>query len=64
MKKEDQKLQEIDRRLYELRSNLESIFPVWNVADRRIKNLQLEIKSLENERIDLKEGQLSFDDKF
>lgn len=57
---EKQRLKEIDDRLMHLKHTLEGIVPIWIQVDRRKKTLELEIKVLEEKRIELSQGQIEF----
>lgn len=54
---EKHKLKEIEERLAKTRHTLEGIIPIWNQVDRRKRQLELDIKLMEDERLKLLNGQ-------
>lgn len=64
MKKEELRIKDIDKRLSDLRHKLEVLIPIWNQIDRRVSSIQGEIKYLEDEKMKLSEGQMTFDGTF
>lgn len=61
MSNEKVRLAEIEDRLKKQRHVLEGLLPVWTQVDRRVKHLQNEIGTLEEERSTLLNGQTEFD---
>jgi hypothetical protein len=63
---ECRKIREIESRIQNAKKSLADILPIWNVMDRKVKNLQNEIKFLEDEKFRLFDGQtiMSFDTNF
>lgn len=62
--RETNRVVEIDQRLSKLRHTFEGFLPIYHQLDRKIKGLQLEMKSLEEERVKITQGQLMFDVPF
>jgi phosphatidate phosphatase PAH1 len=62
----DKRIDEIEAELITLKNVYEQIFPIWNTIDRKIKQVDLRIKFLTDERSKLKNGQieLKFDENF
>jgi hypothetical protein len=60
------KIREIESRIQNAKKSLADILPIWNVMDRKVKNLQNEIKFLEDEKFRLFDVQtiMSFDTNF
>ena len=61
---EKKRLGEIDAELQKLRHLLEGLMPIHMQVDRKVKHLELRIKFLENERLELSQGQLRIDVDF
>jgi len=59
-------IKSIDEKIKHLRHTIEGILPIWEQVDRRIQQLSLDIARLENERLNLANGQteLRFDVEF
>lgn len=62
--KEIKRIEEIEENLKHLRHTYENLLPIHSVVDRKKRNLELEIKVLDDERIKLSQGQLIFDPNF
>ena len=62
--KKDARIQEIDNRLSKIKHILEALIPVWSQVDRRVNALKAELDHLNEEKIKLTEGQLTFDGTF
>jgi hypothetical protein len=63
LKSSDQdKLKEVELKLKMVRNTYENILPIHSAIDRKKRLLELDIKILEDEKFDLINGQLNFDE--
>ncbi len=61
--KEAIKLQELESRLAMAKNTYENILPIYHAIHRKKLSLELDIKILEDSKMDLLQGQLVFDTK-
>lgn len=60
--KDEVKLREINARLTTVKSTYEEMLAIYHQVHRRKLSLELNIKILENEKMDLMQGQLALED--
>lgn len=61
---EAKRIDEIDLKLSKLRHTFEGFLPIYHQLDRKIKGIELEINTLQEERIKLTQGQFVLDMPF
>ncbi len=59
--KDAQKLKDIETKLAMVKNTYEEILPIFHALHRRKLSLELDIKILEDQKMDLLTGQLEFD---
>ncbi len=61
--KETVKLRDLERRLDMARNTYENLLPIYHAVHRKKLSIELDIKILEDAKMDLLQGQLIFDDQ-
>lgn len=61
---EENEIKQVDSKIQSVKSLLEGMLPIYHQIDRKVRSLQNQIHHLEQERIKLSQGQITFDCEF